>query len=202
MILVSSGWLVNYPGAAEPSTPMDAAADADLAARAREGDAEAFAGLVRRYQDSVFGVCYRLLGERRSAEDLAQEAFIRAYTHLASYQPERPFGPWVRRVAANLCINQLNLRQPAIEPLEEDERLGSAEAGPEEQAARREQARSIQEAIQRLPPRQRAVVELSHFHGLSYVEIATELRLPLSDVKSHLFRARKRLAEMLQHDRD
>jgi RNA polymerase sigma-70 factor (ECF subfamily) len=200
MILVSSGWLAANPGAANSSTTMDAATDADLAIRARQGDAEAFAELVRRYQASVFGVCYRLLGERRSAEDLAQEAFIRAYTHLGSYQVERPFGPWIRRVAANLCINQLTLRQPLAVPLEEDERLGSAEDGPEEQAARRERAQSIQDAIHSLPTHQRAVIELSHFHGLSYAEIAAELRLPLSDVKSHLFRARRRLAEMLKHD--
>ena len=79
--------------------------DRDLALRARRGDAEAFGELVRRYQTSVFNVCYRLLGERREAEDLAQEAFIRAYERLDTFDADLPFGPWMRRVAANLCLN-------------------------------------------------------------------------------------------------
>jgi len=79
--------------------------DRDLALRARRGDAEAFGELVRRYQASVFNVCYRLLGERREAEDLAQEAFIRAYERLDTFDADLPFGPWMRRVAANLCLN-------------------------------------------------------------------------------------------------
>jgi RNA polymerase sigma-70 factor (ECF subfamily) len=72
--------------------------DRDLALRARRGDAEAFGELVRRYQTSVFNVCYRLLGERREAEDLAQEAFIRAYERLDAFDAALPFGPWMRRV--------------------------------------------------------------------------------------------------------
>ena len=70
--------------------------DRTLARQARRGDAQAFGELVRRYQTSVFNVCYRLAGERREAEDLTQEAFLRAYERLASFDDARPFGPWMR----------------------------------------------------------------------------------------------------------
>ncbi len=172
--------------------------DRDLAARARRCEAEAFGELVRRYQTSVFNVCYRLLGERREAEDMAQEAFIRAYERLDTYDVERPFGPWIRRVAANACLNRLETRQP-VEVVIDEERDEAVEIAPEVSREQREQAEAVRAAILTLPPRYRAVVELRHFQELSYDEIAVALKIPVSDVKSHLFRARKLLAEKLGH---
>lgn len=173
--------------------------DRDLALRAQRGDAEAFGELVRRYQTSVFNVCYRLVGERREAEDLAQGAFIRAYERLDTFDPERPFGPWMRRVAANVCLNRLSAQNPP-EALIDEER-DEAEAGkPETIREQTERAESVRAAISSLPPQYRAVIELRHFEDLSYDEIAAALRLSLSDVKSHLFRARKILAEKLGHE--
>jgi RNA polymerase sigma-70 factor (ECF subfamily) len=181
---------------------MPDASDRDLALRARRGDAEAFGELVRRYQVSVFNVCYRLLGERREAEDMAQEAFIRAYERLDTFNVDLPFGPWMRRVAANVCLNRLERarRAPVSVPLD-DER--DPEAGGGDPAAAREhteRAEAVRAAILSLPPHHRAVIELRHFQELSYDEIAATLRIPLSDVKSHLFRARKALAGMLRPD--
>ena len=172
--------------------------DRDLAIRARRGEAEAFGDLVRRYQTSVFNVCYRLMGERREAEDLAQEAFIRAYQRLDAFDAERPFGPWMRRVAANLCLNRLQLNTPLAAPLDEDrdEDITGTPETAREQAERVEQVRS---ALLGLPAHYRAVIELRHFQELSYEEIAASLGRPVSDVKSHLFRARKLLAERLEH---
>src|SRR5438552_6480540 len=89
--------------------------DRDLVLRVRGGDAEAFGDLVQRYQNSVYNVCYRLLGEPGAAQDEAQEAFIRAYRRLDRYDETRPFGPWMRRVAANLCLNELaRLQRPSV----------------------------------------------------------------------------------------
>src|SRR3990172_12741315 len=88
------------------------ASDQALVLRAREGDVAAFGDLVRRYQVSVYNVCYRLLRERQAAEDQAQEAFIRAYRRLETFDLERPFGPWMRRVAANSCLNRLPAAPP------------------------------------------------------------------------------------------
>lgn len=170
--------------------------DRDLAVRARRGEAEAFGELVRRYQGSVFNVCYRLLGERREAEDMAQEAFIRAYERLDTFDVERPFGPWIRRVAANACLNRLEMRQP-VEVVIDEERDEAVEIAPETAREQREQTEAVRSAIVALPPRYRAVVELRHFQELSYEEIAAALKIPVSDVKSHLFRARKLLVEKL-----
>src|SRR3989337_1821851 len=80
---------------------MNEASDRLLVQRTRGGDVNAFGELVQRYQPSVFGVCYRLLGDSAEAEDLAQEAFLRAFRRLASFDVERPFGPWMRRGGAH-----------------------------------------------------------------------------------------------------
>ncbi len=173
--------------------------DRDLAIRARRGDAEAFGELVRRYQGSVFNVCYRLLGERREAEDMAQEAFIRAYQRLDTFDADRLFGPWIRRVAANACLNRLRQSAPVDVPLLDEERDEDPEGTPEIVHEQIEQASIVRAAIHSLLPHYRAVIELRHFQEMSYEEIATTLNMPLSDVKSHLFRARKLLAEKLGH---
>ncbi len=79
--------------------------DRDLVLRTRRGEVEAFGEVVARYQVAVFNVCYRMLGERMEAEDLAQETFIRAYKRLETFNVERPFGPWIRRAATKVCLN-------------------------------------------------------------------------------------------------
>ena len=174
---------------------MTAPTDRDLIVRARRGDGGAFSELVTRYQTSVFNVCYRILHERGEAEDLAQETFIRAYNRLGQFDLEREFGPWVRRVTANLCLNHLE-SQKITAPLDED-RDADESIRPEKQVEARERSEQIRVALASLPPNYRVVVELRHYQELSYDEIAAELKIPLSDVKSHLFRARKLLAEKL-----
>lgn len=179
---------------------MNASPDRDLILRARRGETDAFGELVTRYQTAVFNVCYRLVGERREAEDMAQEAFIRAYERLASYDHERPFGPWMRRVAANLCLNRLASLPAAAQPEVDEERDPDDPAQrPEAVSEQRDDAQHLRTALASLPVHYRAVIELRHYQELSYEEIAESLQLPLSDVKSHLFRARKLLAEKLKH---
>jgi len=174
--------------------------DRDLVFSARRGEAEAFGELVRRYQVTVFNACYRLLGNRHEAEDLAQEAFIRAYERLDTFDAERPFGPWMRRVAVNLGLNRLQSAGPPALLLddERDEPLAALEESPEVAREHVERAEALRAALKSLPPHYRAVVELRHFQEMSYDQIAAALGLPLSDVKSHLFRARKMLAEKLR----
>jgi RNA polymerase sigma-70 factor (ECF subfamily) len=178
---------------------MDAPADRALVLRARRGEVEAFGELVRRHQTSVFNVCYRLLGERREAEDLAQEAFLRAYQRLHTFDVERPFGPWIRRVAANVCFNYLQQRTPAHLPLDDEFGLPT-DADRREVEAARERGEVLRAALRSLPPHYRAAVELRHFHDLTYAEIADALKISLSDVKRHLYRARKLLAQKLRSD--
>lgn len=178
-----------------------AADDTALARRARGGDAAAFGALVQAHQTAVFNVCYRLTGERREAEDMAQEAFIRAYERIASFDPARPFGPWMRRVAANVCLNALQRARRLHFSLDDDSvpEPRADEAGePPVAHAQRETTEAVRGALLTLPAHYRAVIELCHFQDMSYAEAAQALRLPLSDVKSHLFRARKALARQLR----
>jgi RNA polymerase sigma-70 factor (ECF subfamily) len=180
---------------------MTVESDQQLAQRVHSGDLEAFGELVRRYQQSVFNVCYRLLGERRAAEDLAQEAFWRAYQRFDTFHHDRPFGPWMRRVAANLCYNHLQNQAQSEVVWELDGETtwqpASPQPGPEGVLLQREASGLVRQALLALPAHYRVVIELRHFQELSYAEIAKALNLPLSDVKTHLFRARKQLTQIL-----
>ena len=177
---------------------MNAPADRDLILRARRGDAkaDAYGELVARYQTSVFNVCYRILHERGEAEDMAQESFMRAYERLNTFDDAREFGPWIRRVAANVCLNHLSSQKPTSEL--EEERDADQSQRIDEQVEVKERSEQIRAALASLPPHYRVVVELRHYQEMPYDEIAAELKIPLSDVKSHLFRARKLLAEKLK----
>jgi RNA polymerase sigma-70 factor (ECF subfamily) len=174
---------------------MSASPDRDLIQRARRGEAEAFGELVTRYQTSVFNVCYRILHERAEAEDMAQDAFLRVHERLDIFDDQRPFGPWIRRVAANVCLNHLAAQKVTTEL--DEERDADAGQRPETVQEDRERSEQIHRALTCLPAHYRVVIELRHYQELSYEEIAAELNIPLSDVKSHLFRARKLLAEKL-----
>jgi len=175
---------------------MTVPTDRDLILRARRGDRDAFGELVTRYQTGVFNVCYRMTDERREAEDLTQETFLRVYSRLDMFDLEREFGPWVRRAAANLCLNHLESQKVTAQFNEERDAGESLQ--PESAIELRERSEQIRAALMSLPANYRAVVELRHYQELSYDEIANELNIPLSDVKSHLFRARKLLAEKLK----
>ena len=174
---------------------MAASPDRELIVRARRGDRNAFGELVTCYQTGVFNVCYRLLHERDEAEDLAQETFMRAYDRLHIFDLDREFGPWIRRIAANLCLNYLESRKVTVQL--DEERDADESQRPEKQVEVQERSAQIRAALLSLPPHYRVVIELRHYQELSYDEIASELKIPLSDVKSHLFRARKLLAEKL-----
>jgi len=173
--------------------------DRSLVTRTLAGDTDAFGEMVRRYQGAVFNVCFRLLGERRLAEDLAQETFIRAYQHLGTFNIQREFGPWIRRVAANLCYNHLQKKQTVQVPLDEekDTLTSTFIRSPEVLLGAKERSEQVRSAMMVLPDHYRLALELRHFHDMSYEEIAAELDLPLNTAKSHLFRARKQLAKIL-----
>ena len=136
------------------------------------------------------------------AEDLAQETFIRAYTRLETFDAERPFGPWIRRVATNVCLNHIQKQKPESYEFDEERDQSPAAVREEPEAALQsvQAAEKVHRAIVALPGNYRAVIELRHYQEMSYSEIAQALELLLSDVKSHLYRARKRLAELLSNN--
>jgi RNA polymerase sigma-70 factor, ECF subfamily len=178
---------------------MDSSPDRDLVERTCRGEVNAYGELVRRYQTSVFNVCYRMMGERQEAEDLAQDAFLRGYRRLGTFDAQRPFGPWIRKVAANLCLNSLQKRVPGRLTLDEehDDPIDVEQPDPAVAHERDDQSQRLRQALQELPPRYRAVIELRHYQDLSYEEMAETLRVSLSVVKSHLVRARRLLARRL-----
>ncbi|HVM72364.1 MAG TPA: sigma-70 family RNA polymerase sigma factor [Anaerolineales bacterium] len=168
----------------------------DLAQRAARGDREAFGGLVKEHQAGVYNVAYRMLGETHEAEDATQETFLRAYRAISSLDSTRPAGPWLKKIAVNVCLNRLKHRGTL--GLGDEIAVPAPDPGPEAQVLQQEQNRQIRAALMRLPPHYRAAIELRHFQELSYAEMAETLHRPLSDIKSDLFRARKMLAEILR----
>src|SRR3990170_9082348 len=181
---------------------MNEASDRLLVQRTRGGDVNAFGELVQRYQTSVFSVCSRLLGDSAEAEDLAQEAFLRAFRRLASFDAERPFGPWMRRVAANLCLNMLQQRRPTPAELDDemDEVPGDPRETPELAGDRSELAQRVRSGLFRLPDSYRAVIELRHYQDMSYDEMAAALGIGVGEVRPRLFRARRMMARWLTDD--
>lgn len=184
---------------------MAPAAEKSLIQQVQKGDLEAYGEIIRAYQDSVFSVCLRVLGHSQDAEDLTQDAFLRAYRNISHYDLSRPFGPWIRVLAANLCYNHLNKARLNGSPLD-DERCPIKEdsrQNPEKLLELSQEQRELYQKIWQLPEKQRIALELRHFQGLSYQEMAQTLGLPLNTVRSHLYRARHKLAELLeeeQHD--
>ncbi|MGH9464283.1 MAG: RNA polymerase sigma factor [Thermoanaerobaculia bacterium] len=183
--------------------PVD---DAVLVARTLAGDPDAFRALVERYQRGVFGIVLQLVRDRAAAEDLAQEAFLKAYRALDSFELERKFSSWLFKIAHNTAIDHLRRRRPDAVPLESAEEGGPdlldtlaapAHDSPEALARRRRLAAALEEAVARLRPNYRLVMELRFRQGLSYEEIAEVTGLPLGTVKTHLHRARKGMAQTL-----
>ncbi len=169
-----------------------------LALRVRRGDRDAFAGIVQRHQQAVFNVAYRMLGNVHDAEDAAQETFIRAWQFFDKFDIDRPLAPWLKRITARVCINRLEAVKSASSLDDEAAPAPDPSPGPEAQTVNCDRDQRIRFELSRLPPRYRFVIELRHYQEMSYEEIAEELKRPLSDVKSDLFRARKLLAERLK----
>lgn len=180
-------------------------ADAQLVTLTLGGHTNAYGELVRRYQSAVYNVVYRLIGDQQEALDLAQEAFVRAYTALASFDRARPFGPWIGRIATNVALNWAQRRRVPTVSLRygndddaEEVLLPDSTSDPERVYLAGERQARLRQAILALPPHYRAVIELRHFQDRSYEEIAIALAIPLSDVKSFLFRARRLLRQSLE----
>jgi RNA polymerase sigma-70 factor (ECF subfamily) len=178
------------------------APDGELVARTRAGQRDAYGELVRRHQSAVYNIAYRLVGEQQTALDLAQETFVCAFNALASFDRTRPFAPWIHRIATNTALNWLERKRVPTVPLEHDDSDHAPEIPDESNEPERvvlasEQNAHVRRAILTLTPRQRAVIELRHFQDLTYEEIAATLGVPLSDVKSDLFRARQQLRQFL-----
>lgn len=184
--------------------------DADVAALAKEGREPAFRELVRRYERPVFSLIFRMVRDRETAEDLAQDTFIKVLNNIDRYRPEFKLSSWLFKIANNVTIDHLRRRQLATVSLD-----GSphAQTAAEAQATSfdveshgesaleamesRELGSAIERAIGQLRPEYRSCILLRHVEGRSYEEIAATLDLPLGTVKTYIHRARHELREAL-----
>lgn len=175
--------------------------DVTLVRRTLAGDQQAFASLVTKYKDSVFNVAYRMLGNPSEAEDVAQEAFVRAYTQLHTYKDTHRFSTWLLSIASHLSIDQLRRRRFLALPLENVpflDWIADLGLGPEESALAVEASDEMQRVLSVLPAKYRAVLVLRYWHDLSYEEIAEALHLTPALVKARLHRARELVARAMK----
>jgi RNA polymerase sigma-70 factor, ECF subfamily len=174
-----------------------------LVRRAQAGDPDAFGRLVERHMRRAYYAALALVGSREDALDLSQDAFVRAYRARQTIDPDRPFYAWLYQILRRLCFNFVRDRQTRARHLDAagtwlaDEAAQRAAPGPEESYARAEARRRVAAAIERLPAREREVLALREFEGLSYKEIAELVGIPIGTVMSRLYAARQHLAAAL-----
>lgn len=173
--------------------------DPELISAAKAGDRDAAVALLRQIETHVYRTAYYFLGNEHDAMDASQEAMLKIYTKLGSFEEKASFKTWVQRIVTNVCIDKFRRARPAVS-IEAHDMVFSAGNQTEERVMAAAAAEEVREAISRLPDPQRAVVVLRYLQDLSYKEIADALNLPLNTVKSYLFRARQQLQILLQEE--
>lgn len=168
----------------------------------KKGNQDAFAELVYTFQDPVYNLCYRMLGDGGEAEDATQETFLRAYTHIHRYDTGRSFKTWVMSIASNHCIDRLRKRRMQYVSLDDEPTaaalaLSSSDPLPEQKTLQNERSEVIQELLLKLDAGYRAAVILRYWYDYSYAEIAQTMNTTESAIKSRLFRARRTLAGLI-----
>ncbi len=164
--------------------------------RAVSGDPEAFSHLIETYQNPVYNLCYRMLGDPDEAEDAAQESFLRAYKGIRRYDRERSFSTWLLSIAAHYCIDLMRRRRYATLSYDELPQLDPPDLnpGPEMSLILSESQRRVQALLASLSPQDRAAIVMRYWNDLSYEEIGEALSMTVSAVKSRLHRARREMA--------
>ncbi|MHC8515232.1 RNA polymerase sigma factor SigW [Sporosarcina sp. ITBMC105] len=171
-----------------------------------KGNQEAFEDIVTYYQHRLYQVCYRMLGNAQEAEDIAQEAFVRAYVNIHTYDQKRKFSTWLYRIATNLCIDRIRKKKPdyyldatvpGTDGLDMYSQIAAAGDLPEEEVERMETQDRVQYEISRLPDKYRTVIILRYLEELPLQEISDILELPLGTVKTRVHRGREALRKQM-----
>lgn len=193
--------MTSPPGAASPEE------DAPLVRRALAGDEMAYRDLLARYRNRVYGLALRMVQNADDAADIAQEAFVKAFQSLATFDLTKSFGAWIAKIAANLCIDHYRRRRLALVSLdapidtdrgERTREFADGRPAPDELLGAGESERRMDALVESLPPRYRMVVVLRYKEDLSYEEIASILDIPLGTVKARLHRAHRLLKRKLR----
>jgi len=191
--LVVSATSEGVRGTVEAAGPREDDQEAILACR--RGEREAFDRLVERYQRDVYRLCYRFVNNHEDANDLAQEAFVKAYRALDRFRGDSAFSTWLYRIAVNTCLNFRAARKPRSEEL--PEALEDARPRADEGVLSDERSKRVRAAIQKLPEKQRATLILKTYHDLSHEEVAGVLGSTVGTVKANLFHGLANLKKIL-----
>jgi RNA polymerase sigma-70 factor (ECF subfamily) len=188
------------------STRHQHADDVGLVRATRSGDSEAFAELVERHRRRVFAVVFHAVGDREMADDLTQETFVRAYTHIDAYSPAAAkFSTWLATIATRLAIDAKRRARPteSLEHLQEERGFDPASEARADTSVRQDAVSSeVHRALQRLPERQRIAVTLKHIEDLPFTEVARAMGCSVNSAKVHAHRGRRLMARMLGHLRE
>jgi RNA polymerase sigma-70 factor (ECF subfamily) len=179
---------------------QEATAEPALVRRAGRGDAAAFETLVKMHGPYVYNLALRTLGDSAEAEDLSQEAFLRAWRTLPTFRAEAKFRTWLYRVVINLCYNRIPALRREMAALEIDETVELAEPDRplDGHMLERESWERVHRAVDRLPATYKLLIDLRHLQQMSYAEIASVTGMPLGTVKTGIHRGRKRLRQSLE----
>ncbi len=183
--------------------------DQQLVKRALHGDTYAFEELVNTYQNKVYTLAYRYMGNEDDANDMAQEAFIKAFRSLRSFKGDASFGTWIYRITTNVCLDELRRRKRKIVPLSLDEPLATLDGDEIEREIadqtlaadvvyeRKEFSRNVQLLLDEMKPEHKMAIVLRDIMDLSYEEISVVLDCSIGTVKSRISRARTILQKKL-----
>jgi RNA polymerase sigma-70 factor (ECF subfamily) len=170
--------------------------DAELVERYLTGDTAAFDEIMVRYERQIYRICYRFVENREDALDLAQDVFIKAFEHLATFRRESSLKTWLYRIAMNHCIN--HVKKHSQEFVEVSEFTGSVRATVHTQLEDREQREQFRRLVKLLPPKQKAILELRINEQLSYEEIAKISGRSISTIKASVFFALEKLRKLVK----
>lgn len=183
------------------STGLNKASDDELVALVAQGDENACRILVDRHLPRMIALARRMMGNQADAEEVAQEVFLRVWTHADRWEPGRAqFTTWLHRVATNLCLDRL--RRHTTDDIDSIPEPMSDEPGPDVVLEQQQLSERVEKALQALPSRQRAAVTLTHFQGMTNIEAAEMLEISVEAVESLLGRARRALKDSLATERD
>lgn len=177
-----------------------------LLIKARQGDIQAFEELVGSYYTKVYNICYRMLSNSEDASEQAQETFIKAFRYIKDFKGNCSVSTWLYRIATNVCLDfirknknkkTVSLEQNTFEDLQVKDRLMSDNPGPEKAAELNAQKDAIKNALSKMNEKNRMIIILRDFMGLSYDQIADTISAPVGTVKSRISRARSELRDLL-----
>ncbi|HEX2924868.1 MAG TPA: sigma-70 family RNA polymerase sigma factor [Ruminiclostridium sp.] len=190
---------------------MESRDENNLLQKARNGDTQAFEELTGGYYSKVYNICFRMLNNTEDACEQAQETFIKAFRYIKDFKGNCSISTWLYRIATNVCLDFIrknknkkvvSIEKSTFEDLQLKDSLVSDIPGPETVAEVNAQRQAIREAMAKMSEKNRIIIILRDFMGLSYDEISETVKIPVGTVKSRISRARSELRELLCKDKE